>query len=148
MTIISSRVTQKELDYLTEIAIKNKIFKGESKEVSLGKATKELIKWCQSNNVDLNKKQNSMDDDVKKMIEQIHISIPNLLFLTRLQLLLSSDSIPDEEVARCVKKTIEYLNSSCGDFQNVNYNEIRFSTNDLGIKQTPIDKDKTQWKSR
>lgn len=148
MTTISTRLTPKEMDYLTKIAIENKIFKADSKDVSHGKAMKELVKWCQSNNVDINKQQRSMDDDIKKMIEQIHISIPNLLYLTRLQLLLNSASIPDEELSKFVKKTIDYLNSACGDFQNINYNEVRFSMNDLGIKQTPIDKDKSLWKSR
>jgi hypothetical protein len=89
-----------------------------------------------------------MDDDIKKMVEQIHIAIPNLLYLSRMQLLINSKSIPDTELETFVKKTIDYLNSVCGDFQNVNYNEIRFSMNDLGIKKTPIDKEKSQWKSR
>ena len=136
------------MDYLTKISLENKIFKGDTKEVSHGKAMKELVKWCQRNNIDINKNQRSMDDDIKKMIEQIHISIPNLLYLTRLQLLLNSASIPDEELSICVKKTMDYLNSACGDFQNINYNEIRFSMNDLGIKQVPIDKEKSLWKSR
>jgi len=148
MTTISTRLSEKEMDYLTRIATENKIYKGTSKEVSHGKAMKELVKWCLNNDVNINNKQRSMDDDIKKMIEQIHISIPNLLYLTRMQLLLNSESIPDEELSRCVKKTIDYLNSACGDFQNINYNEIRFTMNDLGIKQTPIEKEKSLWKSR
>lgn len=148
MTTISTRLTQKEMDYLTKVAIENKIFKGTSKDVSHGKAMKEIIKWCQHHDVDINKRQQSVDDNIKKMIEQIHISIPNLMYLSRLQLLLNSQSIPDEEQSICVKKTMDYLNSACGDFQNINYNEIRFSMNDLGIKQIPIDKEKSLWKSR
>ena len=149
MTTISTRLGQKEIDYLTRIAVENKIYKGsDSKEISHGKAMKELIKWCQDNEVNINKKPKSMDDDIKKMIEQIHVAIPNLLYLSRLQLLLNSKSIPDPELETCVKKTVDYLNTVCGDFQNINYNEIRFSMNDLGIKQIPIDKEKSQWKSR
>ncbi len=82
------------------------------------------------------------------MIEQIHVSIPNLMYLARMQTLLASDTIPDEKISRCRQQTVDYINNTCGDFQNVNYSEIRFSMNDIGLKQTPIDKDKTLWKLR
>ena len=148
MTTISTRFSEKELDYLSRIARDNKITKGTSNELSLGKAVKEIIKWCQRNKIDINESSNAMDSDIKKMIEQIHVTLPNLMYLTRLQLLLKSDEIPDEEVSKCVKKTLEYLEQSCGDFQNINYNEIRFSMNEFGIKQIPINEDKSLWKYR
>lgn len=148
MTTISTRLTQKELDYLTKIAFENSLYKGSSKDFSVGKAMREIIKWCLQNNVDIKHNTDSINDNTKKMIEQIHASIPNLMYLARLDVLLKVDSIPSEEVVKCVNKTIEYMNNTCGDFQNVSYNEIRFSINELGIKQTPIDKEKSLWKSR
>jgi len=148
MTTISTRLSQEELDYLTKVAVENNLLKSSSKAISIGKSMKEIIKWCHKNNIDIKNNTNSINDNTKKMIEQIHTSIPNLMYLARLDLLLKVPSIPDEEIARCVSKTIDYLNDSCGDFQNMSYNEIRFSINELGIKQTPVDKEKSLWKSR
>lgn len=145
MTSIAARLSQKELDYLTEIASTQKLYKGDSEELSLGKALKEVIKWCQSNQIDISKTHQSMDNDIKKMIEHIHVSIPHLMYLSRLQTLINSDNIPDEKVKICRQQTIDYLNKVCGDFQHTSYNEVRFSMNDIGLKTTPSDKDKTQW---
>lgn len=82
------------------------------------------------------------------MLEQIHVAIPHLIYLSRLQILLGSDIIPDEKVADCRQQTIDYLNTVCGDFQSIRYNEVRFSINDIGLKQTPVDKEASTWKLR
>lgn len=148
MTTLSTRLSETELEYLSTIASDNKLFIGTSKKTSLGKAMKELVKWCHVNNIDISKSPQSLNDETKKMIEQIHVSIPNLMYLARMQTLLASDTIPDEKISRCRQQTVDYINNTCGDFQNVNYSEVRFSMNDIGLKQTPIDKDKTLWKLR
>jgi hypothetical protein len=146
MTTLSTRLSEKELEYLSTLAAQNQLYKGTSNELSLGKAMKELIKWCQLNKIDIRKVNQAMDKDIKKMIEQIHVSIPHLLYLSRLQILLDSDKVADERVVHCRQQTLDYLNTVCGDFQNVTYNEVRFSINDIGLKQTPIAKEKTLWK--
>lgn len=146
MTTLSTRLSQKELDYLETIASDNKLYKGETKETSLGKAMKELIKWCQHNNIDISKPLPSIDGDIKKMVEHIHMSIPNLMYLSRIQTLLGSDKFSDEEVQKCRKQTIAYLNTACGDFQNVTYSEIPYSSNEVGLKQAAIEPEKTKWK--
>lgn len=146
MTTLSTRLSQKELDYLETIALENKLYKGATKKTSLGKAMKELIKWCQLNDIDISKPLPSMDGDTKKMIEHIHLSIPNLLYLSRIQTLLGSDKFSDEEVTKCRKQTIAYLNTVCGDFQNVTYSEIPCSSNEIGLNQSTIEPEKTKWK--
>ena len=148
MTSISTRLNQKESDYLTKIAIENQLFKGESKDISTGKAMRDVVKWCQQNNVDIRKNMDSMNNEMQKMIEQIHVAIPNIMYLSRLNILFNANSMEGEEISSHVNKTLEYLNDTCGGFQNVNYNEIHFSVNELGIKQAPIDKEKSSWKSR
>lgn len=148
MTTLSTRFSEKELEYLSGIAMKSKLYKSDSKDLSLGKALKYLVKWCQVNDVDITKVAKSMDDDIKKMIEHIHVAIPNLMYLARLQTLLGSDTIPDDKVVHCRKQTVDYLNTVCGDFQNVIYREVRFTMNDIGLKQVPEDKEKTVWKLR
>lgn len=147
-TTLSTRLSPKELDYLTTLATQNKLHKGDSSEVSLGKAMKELVKWCRLHQIDIRKNAPSLEDEHKKMLEQIHVAIPHLIYLSRLQILLGSDKIPDEKVADCRQQTIDYLNAVCGDFQSIRYNEVRFSINDIGLKQTPVDKEASTWKLR
>ena len=145
MTSIAVRLSTTEIDYLTELAKNNKIYKGQTEEISLGKTLKALIHWCQTNNVTTLSSKNSMNENVLKMIEQIHISIPHLMYLSRLQTLIGCDEFPDEKIKKYRFQTLDYINKICGDFQNIPYNEIRFSINDIGLKTIPTDKDKTQW---
>ena len=145
MTTISAKFSEKELDFLSKIALENTLYKGDSKEPSLGKAMKELIKWCLINQVNINRNNSGLDVEYKKMLEQIHVTIPHLMYLARLQTLLGSETISDEKVQQSKQQTITYLNKVCGDFQSINYNEINVATNDLGLKQNPIDKDQSAW---
>ncbi len=146
MTVVSTRLSPKELDYLAGIASENKMRKGGSDELSLGKALNELVRWCHLNRIDINSDHNAVNDDIKKMIEQIHVAIPHLMYLTRLQTVLLSDGIPEEKIARSQAQTLDYINKTCGDLQNVNYDLVRFSMNDIGLKTLPVNKDKTLWK--
>ena len=146
MTSVATRLSPKELDYVSRIASENKLYKGNSKELSLGKAMHELIRWCHINQVDINKNQNGLSGELAKMIEHIHIAIPNLMYLARLQTVLTSDGVPEEKLINGRRQTVDYLNRSCGDFQNVQYTQVRFSINDIGLKFTPVDKEKTLWK--
>lgn len=146
MTVVSTRLSPKELDYLTEIASENKMRKGGSDDLSLGKALNELVRWCHLNRIDINSNHNAVNDDIKKMIEQIHVAIPHLMYLTRLQTVLLSDGIPEEKITRSQAQTLDYINKTCGDLQNIHYDLVRFSMNDIGLKTLPVNKDKTLWK--
>lgn len=137
MTIVSAKFTENELEYLSKIASDNALYKGDNKELSLGKALKELIKWCQDNKVDINNSNNEFDLNCKKMLEHIHVSIPNLLYLLRLQILFASDGITDEKILHCKRQSIEYLNKICSDFQEIIYKEIKPSYNEFGLQQMP-----------
>lgn len=146
MTNLSTRLSPKEIEYLSKIASENRIYTGGTDELSLGKAMRELVRWCHLNNVDINKKGVGIDDEVVKMIEHIHIAIPNLMYLARMQAVLASDGVSEEKVIYSRRQTTDYLNKTCGDFQNTKYTQVRFSINDMGLKLTPSDKDKTLWK--
>lgn len=147
MTSVSTRLSPKELEYLSGIASENKLCKGNSETLSLGKAMHELIRWCRLNQVDINKNNNNaLSTELAKMIEHMHIAIPNLMYLARLQAVLTSEGISEEKIMQSRRQTVEYLNKICGDFQNVHYNYVRFSMNDIYLKITPTDKDKTLWK--
>ena len=150
MNTITLRLSQKEVDYLSEVASEHKIFKGDSHEVSLGKTVKKIINWCQFNKININDICNSInnntDNDLKKMVEHIHMSIPNIIYLARTQAILSANKLTKEEAHHIKRQSIDYLNATCGDFQNIQYNHVRFSMNNMGIKSAPISKEKSEWK--
>lgn len=138
MISLSIRVEKKESDYLNKIAERNNI--------SIGKALKKVLEWCSINEVDLSKSHSVFDEDVRKMIEHIHVSIPNLMYLSRMNTLFSGDNISKEKTEEFKKTSLDYINNTCGDFQHVTYNNIRVSINPFGMKQVPCDKDSTLWK--
>ncbi len=145
MTSVAIRLNENELDYLKKIAKENKIYKKEN-DISIGKTIKELIRWCALNKISFSQNPNNlMSDNLVKMIEQIHVSIPHLLYLLRFQTLSSFEDSSDEKIKKYRYQSVDYVNKTCGDFQNINYNTIRFSMNDIGFKTIPSDKEKTQW---
>lgn len=147
MSIISAKLNHNEIEYLEKIAIENHLYKGESKELSVGKAMKELIKWCQMNQVKIGEKQNIDSSEVQRMLEQIHTTIPHLLYLQRMQILFQSDSISDEKIAHCKQQSIDFINANCGAFQEIQYQTISTVENESGMGKLPIDKNKSKWKT-
>lgn len=138
MLSLSVRLESKEIDYLNTIAEKN--------NVSIGKALKKVVEWCSSNEVDLSKSHSVFDEDVRKMIEHIHVSIPNLMYLSRMNTLFSGESVSKEKTEEFKKTSLDYINNTCGDFQYISYNNIRVSINPFGMKQVPGDKETSLWK--
>ena len=147
MTTLSAKFTKADVDYLTDIARDNHLFKGYSEEPSAGKAMKELIKWCQMYQVKIGEKQNIDSSEVQRMLEQIHTTIPHLLYLQRMQILFQSDSISDEKIANCKQQSIDFINANCGAFQEIQYQTISTVENESGMGKLPIDKNKSKWKT-
>ena len=147
MSIISAKLNHNEIEYLEKIAIENHLYKGGLKEPSVGKAMKELIKWCQMNQVKIGEKQNIDSIEVQRMLEQIHTTIPHLLYLQRKQILFQSDAISDEKIANCKQQSIDFINANCGAFQEIQYQTISTVENENGMGKLPIDKNKSKWKT-
>ena len=146
MDTVAIRISQHEFEYLQSIAEKIALFKNEGESLSVGKALKELLKWCVNHGIDITKKQDGIDDELRKMIEQIHVSIPNIIYHLRIQSLMDSNKFNEQEIEPYKKSTVKYMNETCGDFQNVTYKNIRISMSNSGIKRIPIDEDKSLWK--
>ena len=145
MKTITLKMPDKEIDYLKKIAKDNKLHHRSGEGYSLDNAVRELIKWCAHNDIDINKKSQSFDEDLRKMIEQIHLTIPNLMYLSRIHGLLGQKQYSDEEVQLCKQKTIDYLNKTCGDFQTVNYKTLHVTMSNIGLKQVPTSEEHSQW---
>ena len=146
MGTIGVRLNNREKEYLREIAEKEGLYTGENNEPSLGKALRELVKWCAINGVDMSKKRDVFDEEVRNLIEQIHVSIPNLMYLSRMNTLLVDEGIDKDIILDKKDKAIDYINKTCGAFQAANYKTLRVSINPFGLKQIPSDKDTTLWK--
>lgn len=145
MTSVSAKFTQKEIAYLEKIAIDNDLYRGDSEVPSVGKAMKELIKWCHMNDLKIGSNSASKSDHSDKMLEQIHAIIPNLMYLIRMQLLFNSDTISDEKVAYCKKSAIDFINANCGDFQQIQYKSISPTQDDQGLNKLPININQSNW---
>ena len=146
MTTISVRLSDDELAYLEAISKSKKAIKSDKKN-SPGKALKSLIKWCTDNQIDITSPYEKPENSSKKLLEQLHVSLPHVLYLLRLNLLLDSSKIPDEAIAKAKQQAIDYINSVCGDFQHMEYSEINAVSNEIGLKQLPIEKDLSAWKN-
>lgn len=148
MSTISAKFTQKEIEYLEKVANENHLYRGASDEPSIGKAMKELIKWCHMNDVNISGNMNSKSNDSTIMLEQIHAIIPNLMYLMRMQLLFAGESLSDEQVAQCKKQAIDFINANCGAFQEIQYNQISPTDDDQGLPKLPIDQRISKWKTK
>lgn len=144
MTTVAVRLSEGELDYLTAITKK---VGNSGKKSSPGKTLKALLKWCADNQIDITSSYEKPKNSSRKLLEQVHVSIPHILYLSRLHVLMDSDKIPDEVVARSKQQAIDYLNAVCGEFQHMEYTEIKGSTNDIGLKQLPIETKQSNWES-
>lgn len=146
MKTISIKTERKELEYLARTAEKNSLYSGENNELSFGKALKKILQWCTYHDIDITTSHDVFDNDMRKMIEQIHVSIPNLMYLSRMATLFAGNEIPKEKAEQFKKTSLEYINNTCGAFQDITYNSLRVTINPFGLKQIPADKEKTLWK--
>lgn len=145
MTTISVRLSEEELAYLEAIARNKKINKS-SKQGSPGKALKQLIKWCVDNEIDIVSSYEKPEDSSRKLLEQLHVTIPHILYLSRLHILMDSNKVPDDVVSKTRQQAIDYINLVCGDFQNMEYSEVKPSCNEVGLKQLSVEKESSSWK--
>ena len=70
MQTVALKIANHEAKYLENIAQEMNLLKNEGQEFSLGKALKELLRWCTYNKIDISKKQNGLDDDLRKMMSK------------------------------------------------------------------------------
>ena len=144
MTTLTIRISEAEATYLKTLTQNKALFKT-SKDISLGKTLKALLTWCEQNNFNPNEPIKDADPS-RKLIEQLHVSIPHILYLLRLHILLDSNKMPDELINHAKRQAIDYINTVCGDFQTTTYTEIETHLNQEGLNQLPIDSDQTTWK--
>ena len=145
MPVISAQITKKEIDYLEGVARENHLYKGDSSEPSVGKAMRKLIEWCQMTDVKIGKNTEAKLDESHRILEQIHSTIPLIMYHMRMHLLLNSETISEEKLAKCKQSAINFINSSCGEFQDIKYKAITPVEDENGLNKLPIDRTVSKW---
>lgn len=144
--VLSIRISESEKEYLQNIAKSFNLQKPNSEDFSYSKAIKILLEYCQNNEIYPNKNTQNPLKDLRKMIEQIHASIPHLIYHNNYQSLAASSKLEDELVIQIKQKTIDYLNNNFSGFQNISYKEVKFKINNIGLKTIPIEIGDSIWK--
>ena len=141
---ISLRLTDEEVLFLEKIASNNKMYKKDG-SLSMGLAIKRLID-DEKNHVNKSDKDDSDMKSIRKLIEQINISIPHLMFNTNFTYKALSSWLNDDEFNELKNSTVSETVKTCGQIQENTYNEIYISSNKKNMKTIPIDSDNNKWK--
>lgn len=144
--VISLRISEHEKEYLQNIAKNFDLQKRGSEDISYSKAIKVLLDFCLHNDIYPSRKSENPLQEIRKMIEQIHASIPHLMYHNHYQSLVISSKFDDDSLSQIKQKSIEYLNNNFSGFQNITYKEVRFKMNGIGLKTIPIEQGDSLWK--
>lgn len=138
MTVVSCRLNEDELFYVNLLAKKMK--------VKTSRALKVLVSFAMNNNLDCSNPQNKVSDEVRKMLEQIHMMMPHLLYNSRIASKASLSSFTDEDFGNFHIELLDEMNRKCGDYQSVSYTQNYITHNPIGFSQMPIEQELSRWK--
>lgn len=142
---ISIKVGDREKEFLHDIAEHFKLYKRSSTELSYTKALQLLIEFCLQHNINPTKKEDNNIQEIRKMIEQIHASIPHVLYQNSLQSTILFSSCNDETGEAAKHKSIDYINSTIAGFQNNHYKYVKAKLNKFGAKTIPLEEGESLW---
>ena len=135
-------LSDEQQNALMEIAKEKQIMKKGKMEYSLTETLKFVLDEY-VNNQEYNHNNNS---NTHKMIEQIHATLPHIMFQSTLACQASFSKIEQGKQPNIRNTSMDITVETCGQFQEVSYEEITTSLDSRNIKSLPIDKDKNQWK--
>ncbi|STX81273.1 Uncharacterised protein [Legionella busanensis] len=144
--VLTLRLTPKEMEYLHNLADKHDLKKRGNDELSPAKALKFLLAYCLHHEIKTNKNEEEDLLVIRKMIEQIHASIPHLLFQNQFQSLLMANQFKSEDINIVKQSTLQYLNDNFSGFQSLSYKEVKFKINGIGLKTIPLEQGISLWK--
>lgn len=146
MESLSLRISEQEKEYLYSIAEKYNLKKQGSDDLSCAKALKKILSFCLYNHMDIEKKEDENIAEMRKMLEQIHASIPHLMYQQRVQNAILANRHSDEELAAIKDGSIQYLNDGFAGFQNNQYRYVKAKLNKIGMKTIPLEEGQSLWK--
>ena len=146
MEVVSLRLSKHEKDYLELIAETFDLKKQGSDGPSHTKALKYILSYCIHNGMDFIKNKDSNLDEMRKMIEQIHASIPHLMYHQKFQSVVLANKYTDEELHAVQNGSLQYINDSFAGFQNNKYRYVKAKLNRYGLKTIPLEEGSSLWK--
>lgn len=70
------------------------------------------------------------------------------MYQLRMQLLFNSENASETQLANYKQSAINFLNASCGEFQDVQYKMIKPVEDDNGLNKLPIDRAISKWAAK
>ena len=151
---LSVRLSDSEKAFLEKIAVKNNLYNFDDKPLlssALKLILRERMNDQKSQSSDKKIDLNSEILKMKKMLEQIHVSIPNMACDMQIVSNYTQELIyarnDNKQLFNVVKSSVdETLKNTYGAFQTYNYDTLHCSINHRNMKTIPIEKDKNRWK--
>ena len=143
---ISIKVGDREKEFLYDIAEHFKLYKRSSKDLSCTKALQFLIEFCLQNNINPTIKDDNDLHEIRKMIEQIHASVPHIMYHQNFQSVVLANKYSDDELQGIQDGSLQYINNSFAGFQNNKYRYVKSKLNKYGLKTIPLEEGNTLWK--
>ena len=135
-------LSDEQQNALMEIAKEKQIMKKGKMEYSLTETLKYVLDEFVRNRKIFEKGNNKTDE----LIEQIHATLPHIMFQATLACQASAVPLDRDKKVGLRNTSMDITVETCGQFQEVSYEEITTSLDSRNIKSLPIDKDKNQWK--
>ena len=147
---INLKLSDEQVSFLKKTAITNELVKNKD-EPSLSKALKFILENHMQNNNDQMAENNQKLSRIEHMLEQVHVTIPHILYHSRYSSSYCNYSLRLNKVSepeRCVfgERIVENVYQICGDFQTYQYQTIYLSLDNKNMNIMPIEKDKNKWK--
>jgi len=144
--VFGLRLNTIEKNYLYEIAQIYGLKKRGSDELSVSKAMRYMLTYCMDNKLKFDNKEQSEIGGVRKLIEEIHASIPHILFQIATQNACTSTSMTDEQYSQAKDNALSYINETVAGFQTNSYKYVKAKINRVGIKTIPLESGVSLWK--
>ena len=142
--VTSISLSEYEHNTLTDIAKANNLYKNNSTELSVSMALKYVLREYIKSQEEI--KKSSFNENSMRILEQIHATLPHIMFQATLACQASAVPLDRDKKVGLRNTSMDITVETCGQFQEVSYEEITTSLDSRNIKSLPIDKDKNQWK--
>ena len=83
---------------------------------------------------------------IRKMVEQINLSIPHLMYNTTFSYKINEGTLSDQKFTEFKNYTLENVSKICGQIQQQNYDHVYVSTDAKNMKTLPVEAGENTWK--
>jgi hypothetical protein len=90
-------------------------------------------------------------DNMERMLEQMHVTIPHILYHTRYNssychAALKQSKISEVSMLEFSGRVLKNVYQICGDFQSYNYHNVYLSLDNKNMNVIPIEEGENKWK--